>query len=440
MSVNQPSEHPAFDAQRTPSPKRGASFVSAVISAIRSAAAGGAGKRAVLKNEAVQEVQEPHKGISDVEVREEELNQTVVQDNDDTCLHTCHSTGNVTNTALVNSESLQNLSQAILKRQHFELVQTDGSCCSDDLMTVGYEQSGIELLPPLEDCYPAITLVDQIIDVDNLVTKLLKVLRIIQLENDTCVDELHDERIQLAEQVRREQESRREVQEEMRNLEQIRARLHVEVQDLHLQLQRRVQELENTRDELQQHQNQIEQLTRELHNLSSVCKRTEQQLHYHEEEAENILQQWQECGQLPSPELLARVIATHDEIAVLKEKLAEREQQLNEIGQKYSLNKQVLTENWHQAVTEVRRQYEAIDSALETLHSMQGVVRQCPSLMKLQQDLEETNFQCASSLPIIAADLNANAPPVVTRNGTHNGESNGLETTHKSGNAINGRA
>jgi hypothetical protein len=53
------------------------------------------------------------------------------------------------------------------------------------------------------------------------------------------------------------------------------------------------------------------------------------------------------------------------QIPVLKEKLAEREQQLNEIGQKYSLNKQVLTENWHQAVTEVRRQYEAIDSALE---------------------------------------------------------------------------
>jgi hypothetical protein len=61
-------------------------------------------------------------------------------------------------------------------------------------MTVDYEQSGIELLPPLEDCSPAITFVDQIIDVDNLVTKLLKVLRIIQLENDTCVDELHDER------------------------------------------------------------------------------------------------------------------------------------------------------------------------------------------------------------------------------------------------------
>jgi hypothetical protein len=38
--------------------------VSAVISAIRSAATGGVGKRAVLQNEeATEEVQEPHKGI-----------------------------------------------------------------------------------------------------------------------------------------------------------------------------------------------------------------------------------------------------------------------------------------------------------------------------------------------------------------------------------------
>jgi hypothetical protein len=65
---------------------------------------------------------------------------------------------------------------------------------------------------------------------------------------------------------------------------------------------------------------------------------------------------------------------------------------------------------------------------------------QCPSLVKLQQDLEETNFHCASSLPIIAADLNANAPPLGRLNGTHNGGTSTLETTHKSGNIINGRA
>jgi hypothetical protein len=58
--------------------------------------------------------------------------------------------------------------------------------------------------------------------------------------------------------VRREQESRREVQEEVKNWERIGARLHGEVQDMHVQLQRRVQELEKTKDELQQHRDQIE--------------------------------------------------------------------------------------------------------------------------------------------------------------------------------------
>lgn len=65
MSVNRPSEQPTFGAQRTPSPKRGASFVSAVISAIRNAAVGGAGKRTGLQNEeTAQEVpQDAYEGV-----------------------------------------------------------------------------------------------------------------------------------------------------------------------------------------------------------------------------------------------------------------------------------------------------------------------------------------------------------------------------------------
>lgn len=45
-----------------------------------------------------------------------------------------------------------------------------------------------------------------------------------------------------------------------------------------------------------------------------MCKQTEQQLRSHEEEAEIVLQQWQESGQLPSPEVLARVITTRDQV------------------------------------------------------------------------------------------------------------------------------
>jgi hypothetical protein len=58
-------------------------------------------------------------------------------------------------------------------------------------------------------------------------------------------------------------------------------------------------------------------------------------------------------------------IFIHFQVPFLKEKLAEKEEQLHEMVQKYSSNKQVLTENWHQAAAEVRRQYEAIDGALE---------------------------------------------------------------------------
>jgi len=64
--------------------------------------------------------------------------------------------------------------------------------------------------------------------------------------------------MQLAEQVRQEQESRREIQEEVRNWERVGTRLHGQVQDMHLQLQRRIQELKNTKDELQQYRDQTE--------------------------------------------------------------------------------------------------------------------------------------------------------------------------------------
>jgi hypothetical protein len=129
-----------------------------------------------------------------VEEHEKDLNKTEEQDIEEVQLNHHYRTGSITNTCLANSESLQNLSQAILNRQQFEMAQVDGSCCRVDLTAIDCEGSGVETLPALEDCFPAVTLVDQIIDVDNLVTKLLKVLRIIQLENDTCVDELHDER------------------------------------------------------------------------------------------------------------------------------------------------------------------------------------------------------------------------------------------------------
>lgn len=49
----------------------------------------------------------------------------------------------------------------------------------------------------------------------------------------------------------------------------------------------------------------------------------------------------------------------------VNEKLMQKEKQLDELQLEYQASRQVLSENWNQAVTEARKQYEAIDTALE---------------------------------------------------------------------------
>lgn len=89
-------------------------------------------------------------------------------------------------------QSLNDLSQAIQFRQQIELhtgamatqsalrQQSDHSTSDDSAAEV----------PSIGDFCTAQSLVDQVIDVDNLVTKLLKVLRLIQLDNDSCIQGL----------------------------------------------------------------------------------------------------------------------------------------------------------------------------------------------------------------------------------------------------------
>nr|CAD7406084.1 unnamed protein product [Timema cristinae] len=56
------------------------------------------------------------------------------------------------------------------------------------------------------------------------------------------------------------------------------------------------------------------------------------------------------------------------QIPLLQERLSEKEHQLTELTQKFSNSKQLLSENLHQAALELRRQYEAIDAALEVIN------------------------------------------------------------------------
>lgn len=93
-----------------------------------------------------------------------------------------------------NDGSLDNLSQAIANRQQIELQthamavrrqNSERNSTSDDMS----QESGADI-PSIGDFCTAQLIVDQVIEVDNSITKLLKVLRLIQLENDSCIQEL----------------------------------------------------------------------------------------------------------------------------------------------------------------------------------------------------------------------------------------------------------
>lgn len=47
--------------------------------------------------------------------------------------------------------------------------------------------------------------------------------------------------------------------------------------------------------------------------------------------------------------------------------IKEKERKLEEIEKKFELTQELLTNNWHKAMAEVRRQYDSIDSALEVI-------------------------------------------------------------------------
>lgn len=62
---------------------------------------------------------------------------------------------------------------------------------SDDVS----QHDSIAEAPSISEFCSAQALVDQVIEVDNLVTKLLKVLRIIQMDNDNCIQQLIGEKL-----------------------------------------------------------------------------------------------------------------------------------------------------------------------------------------------------------------------------------------------------
>lgn len=192
------------------SPQRNRSFIAAVINAIRSAA-----------NTAKQSVHK--KSIGDLtptfgddlesdstEMLDSETEPCLMMENvlEDVSMPDSHSHNMVSSTnSLVmvtapsandmnkDEESLHNLCEAIANRKKIEqqanmmMMQHRGVDCEQSNSDEAVSES-IADVPSISENCTVQHLVDHVINVDNLVTKLLKVLRLIQMENDNCVQRL----------------------------------------------------------------------------------------------------------------------------------------------------------------------------------------------------------------------------------------------------------
>lgn len=154
--------------------------------------------------------------------------------------------GSLMSSRLTHSESLKDLSQAIINRQ--------SSWSGYGSLNTSFT-SNITSFP---EVFPTVSLVDQVIDVDNLVTRLLKVIRIIQIENDDCMSELQEQRDNLLEQIEKQKETNKVVVRQLKDWEALGARLKCEVKELMCQMSRKNTEIENLKTELNKQREEVE--------------------------------------------------------------------------------------------------------------------------------------------------------------------------------------
>ena len=160
----------------------------------------------------------------------------------------------------------------------------------------------------------------------------------------------------------------------------------------------------------------LKRLNEDICNLSTLCseRKVNDTNKIDKKEILNVWQVWQETGNLPEDDIVSHVVTSwiinriesrisiqcRLLISLLKESLREKERQLSEISSNASNSNMMMTSSWHQAMSEAKKQYEAIDGALEvipteslhlflnyliklllqTLHSIQNVVKDCPEL------------------------------------------------------------
>lgn len=194
------------------SPQRHHSFIAAVLNAIRNAATTAKDKvnqkKATAKSQAIADSIE-NGGAS--EMLDSETEPCLMMENvlEDVSMPDTH-THNMISSSMIASihsldddgnqeDSLHNLCEAIANRQKIE-QQTTMMMMNQSMQSELDGGASMHNHDPLinathcEQEHPVEILVDHVIEVDNLVTKLLKVLRIIQMDNDSCIQQLINEK------------------------------------------------------------------------------------------------------------------------------------------------------------------------------------------------------------------------------------------------------
>nr|CAH7767978.1 unnamed protein product [Callosobruchus chinensis] len=361
-----PERSRQYFVDKTPSPQKGSSFVSAVINAIKNAAQSPF-SRDVSKDTISTERSSSNEMLdSETEpclMMEHVLEDVVIPDgHSHNMISSGH--GSLLTSRLTHSESLKDLSQALLSRQMTERASI--SFCGS--LNTSYTSADAASLT--HDYFPS--LVDQVIDVDNLITRLLKTIRIIQIENDECMQELQDQRDGLLEQIEKQKETNKVVVKQLKDWEILGERLKTEVKELMIQMNKKNLEIDNLKAELNKHREEVEKLNQDVCELSTALAKTEHETKMKEEEVIEQMKKWERTGDLPSPDILGRLVVTQNEIPVLKEKLIEKEKHLKELTQEFLASRQVLSESLKDALSESKKQYEAIDKALEVERSYWG--------------------------------------------------------------------
>lgn len=257
------------------SPQRNQSFIAAVISAIRNATVPTGRKLRSFSSKPSDAVNGGGDESDSTEMLDSETEPCLMMDNvlEDVTMPDSHSHNMVSSTGiaisqielppdLVNAgdDSLHNLSQAITNRQQAELQITStalnvvcqfGKSNENSLADeISYHESVAEM-PSIVDYCSTQALVDQVIEVDNLITKLLKVLRLIQMDNDLCIQQLIVDKNKL-------QQNKEDMLEKFKDLQDVNSKLQDELMDATQELMVKTNDLSTSKADIQRHRNEID--------------------------------------------------------------------------------------------------------------------------------------------------------------------------------------